>query len=108
MSYCYIFDDENTALSAERYICEIGRVPLSGVNAKTGELNTDYERFTVKWATPKELINGKWAFTLVPQIIRDNYPLSATNYFNTTFPNTIEEIPLSGFVGYVNEDSLYV
>jgi hypothetical protein len=98
--YSYIFNDADTAISAEMYICDIGSVPLSGFNAESGDICEKNEYFTNSWATPKQLIDGRWAFSVVPEFIRDNYPTGVTEYFNENFPNEIDVLQPSAFVDY--------
>jgi hypothetical protein len=98
--YSYIFENLDIAVSAEMYICDIGQVPLSGLNAKTGEVCNKTEYFTNSWATPKQLIDGRWAFSVVPKFIRDNYPTGVAEYFNETFPNEIDILEPSSFIDY--------
>jgi len=100
MSYSYLFDDFDTAVSAEMYICEVGRVPIDGFNGGTYVPNLDYKKFTDKWADVKQTIDGKFGFSVVPTEITDNYPLSAHDYFVNTFNPSFGEIPMCGWVNY--------
>lgn len=71
----YVFDTEAEAIAAENTIVTNIKTwvqtyspdaigpdgdSLKGRNAKTGELVNNY---TIRWATPKERIDGKWVFS---------------------------------------------
>ena len=90
MTIYYVFDDEQTAKDAENYISSIGGVPITGVNAATGELMPNAAK-TERWAIPKERLDGKWVFPYVGDERVNQYPPDVANYFETSFPNTKEE-----------------
>lgn len=86
----YVFDDEQTAIDAEAYICTIAQTPIVGRNAKTGQLEPNKAK-TEKWATPQQRLDGKWVFPIIPDAIASQYPQSVTDNFNSTHTNVKEE-----------------
>ena len=87
----YVFEDEQTAIDAEAYICEVGGVPIIGVNAATGEPMPNATK-TERWAIPQQrATDGKWVFPYVGDEMVSQYPPDIANYFETTFPNIKEE-----------------
>ena len=88
----YVFDDEETANGANDYISNIGGAPVPSVNAYTGEVDEDAAQ-TVQWGTPwPRATDGKWVLPYVGDDTVAQYPDSVTDYFETNFPNTKEEI----------------
>ena len=86
----YIFETEDLAIGAERYISQIGGAPIVGINAET--LLEDYDGVkTERWAIPKQRKDGKWVFPYVGDERIAQYPTDVANYFETTYPNTKEE-----------------
>ena len=96
MGYFYVFDTESVAISAEAYICYTAQTPRIGHNAKTGKLEPNKAK-TERWAVPKERLDGKWVFSVIPYEIAIKYPPEVSEYFNTTFPNVKEEYISSWF-----------
>ena len=92
----YVFEDKQTAIDAENYISTIGGVPITGVNAATGELEPNAIK-TERWATPRERIDGKWCFPYVGDDRVSQYPSDVADYFETTFPNVKEEYDSAWF-----------
>ena len=87
----YVFDDEQTAVGAEAYICQLGGVPVTGVNAATGELEPDAVK-TERWAVPEQrLTDGKWVFPYVGDELVAQYPDNVRSYFAENFPYVLEE-----------------
>ena len=86
----YVFNNEETAINAEKYISTIGGVPLTGINALTGKPEPHAVK-TLRWAIPKERLDGKWVFPYVGDDRVAMYPPDIANSFETNFPNTKEE-----------------
>lgn len=85
----YVFDDEETAIRAENYICQIGQVPITGINAQTGKIFLSAK--TLRWATPQKRLDGKWCFPYVGDERVNQYPPTVASYFEDEFSNTKEE-----------------
>lgn len=96
MNLYYVFEDEQTAIDAEYFISSTGGAPLVGRNALTGELEPDKCK-TERWAIPQQRLDGKWVFEKIPTSVLDQYPEGLIDYFNTTYPNTLEEYDNSWF-----------
>jgi hypothetical protein len=85
----YVFDTEATAISAELYIRQVGQMPITGVNALTGELQPHAAK-TEQWATPAQRLDGKWCFARVPANVRANIPAPVQAAFDTNYPHVVE------------------
>ena len=85
----YVFDTEATAIAAEAWISAAGGLPRTGKNAKTGQENPTACK-TVRWAIPKQRLDGKWIFERVPKSERDKFPPIKKNEFDSNFPHVIE------------------
>ena len=92
----YVFDTEQEAINAEAAISQMGNVPITGVNQKTGELEPTKQK-TVRWAVIKQRNDGKWVFPVVPQSIIDQYPSGTSEAFNDNFPHTKEDYHYTWF-----------
>lgn len=94
----YVFDTEATATAAELYIRQVGQMPITGINAHTGQLMPNAAK-TVRWAIPEQRLDGKWVFARVPANVRANIPLAVQQAFDANYPNTIEVFSPSWFPG---------
>ena len=87
---CYVFDTEATATAAELYIRQVGQMPITGVNAATGELMPNAAK-TERWAIPAQRVtDGKWFFQRIPAHIRANIPQAVQDVFDSNYPHSIE------------------
>ena len=87
----YVFDLRKTAISAERFICNIAGFPWISNNAKTGEPEPDKQK-TLRWALiQKRATDGKYYFETLDDSDFENVPVEIINKFNNDFPHTIEE-----------------
>jgi hypothetical protein len=96
MAKYYVFDDEQTAIDAEAYICQVAGVPIVGRNAKTGKLEPNKAK-TERWAIPQQRLDGKWVFPQVPDAVSAKFPPEVATAFNTNFPNVKEDFDSSWF-----------
>lgn len=97
MSLYYVFNDQQTALDAEAYICSIAQTPVVGKNALTGQPEPAKAK-TVRWAVPEQrATDGKWVFPVVPDHIASQYPPEVASAFNTNYPNVKETFDSSWF-----------
>lgn len=103
MSLYYVFEDEQTALTAEGAICQMAGAPLVGYNAKTGLPEPDKAK-TERWAIPQQRLDGKWVFPKIPTEILEQYPDEVIDNFNTTFPYIFEEYDSNWFLNPDEED----
>ena len=85
----YVFEDKETADGADAYISQVGGAPVVGKNAKTGRPEPEKAK-TLRWAIPRERLDGKWVFPVVPESLSSQYPDHIKNYFNENFPHSIE------------------
>jgi len=92
----YVYDNEQVAKDAELYIRQLGSLPITGVNAKTGEIEPNKQQ-TTRWANIRKRLDGKFVFPRVPQANIDATPQSAKDYFDTNYPHTIEVYDSSWF-----------
>lgn len=86
----YVFNDEQTAINAEAYICQIGGAPVIGLNAETGLPEPDKCK-TERWAVPEERLDGKWVFPYIGDDKVALYPPAIANDFDDLFPHIKEE-----------------
>ena len=86
----YVFDNEETAIGAEAFICYIANAPRVGFNAKTKTLAQN-KCTTKRWAIPQQRLDGKWVFPYVGDDKLALYPSEVIDGFETNFPNTKEE-----------------
>jgi len=96
MKYYYVFNDEQTAIDAQDYICLLASTPVTGVNADTGLYEPNKEK-TTKWADVEQRLDGKWVFECIPLAVALQFPPEISDAFNTNFPNTKEEFNSSWF-----------
>ena len=89
MRMFYVFDTEQTAVDAELYIRQVGKMPIVGINAATGEPQPTKAK-TERWAMPRQRMDGKWVFEKIPDSILASVPNEVKQYYNNTFPHTIE------------------
>jgi len=95
MNLHYVFDTEALANGAQEYICTVGSVPITGNNAKTGELEPTKAK-TELWAIPfQRITDSKWVFPIIPPEVKAQYPQEVVDAFQTNFPNTEEEFDTS-------------
>jgi len=92
----YVFETELVANNALSYINGIAEYPWTGINAKTGVI-AENKAETLTWDTPALRLDGKWVFQRLPESIREQYPQSMHDLFNTNYPNTIETKQLDWF-----------
>lgn len=93
MSEYYVWDTEAEAQAALDYINGTGWFPITGRNAKTGELAPDKQK-TTKWADQVlERVDGRWVFPRIPASIMDavGVPEADRQAFLDTFTPVIEE-----------------
>lgn len=89
MTMFYVFDSEQLATDAELYIRQVGKMPIVGINAATGEPQPTKAK-TERWAMPRQRMDGKWVFEKVPDSILATVPDEVKEYYNTTFSHKIE------------------
>ena len=92
----YVFENEELAVGAEKYISQLGGAPIVGVNASTGEPMPDATK-TERWAIPVQRIDGKWVFPYVGDELVSQYPDSVRGYFAENFPYVLEEFSQDWF-----------
>ena len=85
----YVFDKEQTAIAAEKWISNAGGLPRIGKNAKTKK-DAPNKCKTERWAIPQQRLDGKWVFERVPLVEREKFPKSAKNEFDVKHPHVIE------------------
>lgn len=90
MTEYYVFDDEQTAVAAEAYICAVGQLPRVGINAATGE-PAPTSQPTERWAVPLQRLDSKWVFPRLPSDVLATVPPAVRDYFAATYPHTLEE-----------------
>ena len=92
----YVFNTEEEALIAEAQISLLGSAPIVGKNAKTGQLDENKTK-TIRWAIPKQRLDGKWVFPKINDEILLQYPQEIIDGFNSTHNYVLEDYDSSWF-----------
>lgn len=91
----YVFDNENTAVEAEKYICTIGQLPKTSVDINKNIVMENQE--TERWAIPNQRLDGKWVFPVIPNELLQTFPQNIIDNFNSSFLYVKEEFQNNWF-----------
>lgn len=77
-------------VAAEQAIVDAGNLPRVGVNAASGESDTDRQR-TTRWAIPRQRVtDGTWVFERLPQAEIDQVDPATVAAWVEAFPHVVE------------------
>ena len=84
MTEYYVFNTQSIAQSACDYIDQKAGLPWIEYSESGKEIRTEH------WDTPKQRVDGKWIVSRLSSIYSHLYTQDDVNYFNATFPYSLE------------------